>query len=231
MRVTGLFYGIGGSSERGWLGWSTVVLIQDNGRNLLFDTGAFNDRPGLLMKLADHHLSPDDIDSVIISHLHFDHIGNIDLFKKAKWYIHQEEIEESGKPGDPVPEPYRLWILRQPNLIVVRKPRMGIMSGIEMIHTPGHTKGSCSLLAVYDKKRILLCADAIKSREDILGTPFYLSSLGRMVGIVDYIIPGHDCPLLPDGTPFADNINTVHWIKTNAPLEVCNYGTNGKYKV
>ena len=169
-----LLYTSGGSSERGWLGWSTVVLIQDNGRNLLFDTGAFNDRPGLLMKLADHHLSPDDIDSVIISHLHFDHIGNIDLFKKAKWYIHQEEIEESGKPGDPVPEPYRLWILRQPNLIVVRKPRMGIMSGIEMIHTPGHTKGSCSLLAVYDKKRILLCADAIKSREDILGTPLSL---------------------------------------------------------
>lgn len=145
MRVTGLFYGIAGSSERGWLGWSAIVLIQDNGHNLLFDTGAFNDRPGLLMKLADQHLSPDDIDSVIISHLHFDHIGNIDLFKRAKWYIHQEEMEESIKSDEPVPEPYRLWILHQPNLIIVQKPRIWIMPGIEMIHTPGHTKGSCSL--------------------------------------------------------------------------------------
>lgn len=84
------------------------------------------------------------------------------------------------------------------------------MPGVEVIHTPGHTKGSHSLLTVYDKKRISLRADTIKSGEDTWGTPFYLSSLDRMVSIADYIVPRYNCPLLPDGTPFADNINIAH---------------------
>lgn len=220
MKLTALFYGIAGSSERGWLGWSTIVLLQDHGRNMLFDTGAFNDRPGLLMKLADYHLSPDHIDTVIISHLHFDHIANIDLFKNAVWYIHEEEFKKSDALDNPVPEPYLWWISRQSNLIRVQESRIKIIPGIEIIHTPGHTAGSCSLLAECGKSRILLCADAVKSRKEARNIPSGLTYPDQVIDNVDLLIPGHDTPLLPDGT---SNMEIVHWIKTNASLEICNY--------
>ncbi|MCG8422493.1 MAG: MBL fold metallo-hydrolase [Proteobacteria bacterium] len=65
------------------------LLVREKGRNILFETGigAFfppklKDRYGvqepehvLLHSLAEHGLGPDDIDVVVLSHLHFDHAG------------------------------------------------------------------------------------------------------------------------------------------------------------
>jgi N-acyl homoserine lactone hydrolase len=40
-------------------------------------------------------LSPADIDSIFITHAHFDHFGNVEAFPKAHFYIAAEEIERS----------------------------------------------------------------------------------------------------------------------------------------
>jgi glyoxylase-like metal-dependent hydrolase (beta-lactamase superfamily II) len=39
-------------------------------------------------------LSPDDIDTVFLTHAHFDHMGNIPSFKKAHFYIQEREINK-----------------------------------------------------------------------------------------------------------------------------------------
>jgi glyoxylase-like metal-dependent hydrolase (beta-lactamase superfamily II) len=68
-----------------------LLVIEDSGRNVLFETGigAFfepklRDRYGvqeshhvLLESLATEGLKPDDIDVVVLSHLHFDHAGGL----------------------------------------------------------------------------------------------------------------------------------------------------------
>lgn len=67
------------------------LLIQDGGRNILLEAGigAFfepalrerygvvEDRHVLVESLADLGLAPDDIDVIVLSHLHFDHAGGL----------------------------------------------------------------------------------------------------------------------------------------------------------
>src|SRR5262245_120533 len=67
---------------------TNCVLIQDGQRNILIETGygsklsprereIFSSEPGnpLLESLAAPSLTADDVDVVILSHLHFDHAG------------------------------------------------------------------------------------------------------------------------------------------------------------
>jgi glyoxylase-like metal-dependent hydrolase (beta-lactamase superfamily II) len=44
--------------------------------------------------LAEIGLKPDDIDTIFISHAHFDHFGNVEDFPKATFYIQEREIEK-----------------------------------------------------------------------------------------------------------------------------------------
>ena len=98
------------------------LLIKDNGKNILFETGIGNffepklkDRFGviesehvLLKSLKEHNLTHEDIDVVIFSHLHFDHAGgalssynNGDetlLFPKAQYYVGEEHWKRAQNP-------------------------------------------------------------------------------------------------------------------------------------
>ena len=42
--------------------------------------------------LKECSLRPEDIDTVFVTHAHFDHFGNVDDFPKAKFYIQEREI-------------------------------------------------------------------------------------------------------------------------------------------
>lgn len=98
-----------------------VMLIQTPHRNILVDTGIgdyhgqkFDDRFGvkgakdpLLSLLKEkHQLNPDDITDVIVTHLHFDHVGGLGqgedkqqlLFPKATLHIHRRHYEYALNP-------------------------------------------------------------------------------------------------------------------------------------
>jgi glyoxylase-like metal-dependent hydrolase (beta-lactamase superfamily II) len=44
--------------------------------------------------LAEFDLTPEDVDTVFITHAHFDHFGNVEDFPNAKFYMQREEIEK-----------------------------------------------------------------------------------------------------------------------------------------
>jgi N-acyl homoserine lactone hydrolase len=46
-------------------------------------------------RLSQLGLGTDDIDVVVASHLHFDHVGNLRLFKKAKILVHPAELSHA----------------------------------------------------------------------------------------------------------------------------------------
>src|SRR5690348_14425278 len=78
-----------------------IWLIRGGGRNILFDSGYHRDtflkyfpsteyiRPDEAVKLAG--VQPEEITDIVISHAHWDHMGGIDLFPKAKVWIQKEE--------------------------------------------------------------------------------------------------------------------------------------------
>ncbi|MEL6196836.1 MAG: MBL fold metallo-hydrolase, partial [Pseudomonadota bacterium] len=66
-----------------FLGISSVVLVESPGhgrpRRTLVDAGGPTTRGSLKRALKDRGLGPGDIDAVFLSHLHFDHVWNLDL--------------------------------------------------------------------------------------------------------------------------------------------------------
>jgi glyoxylase-like metal-dependent hydrolase (beta-lactamase superfamily II) len=80
-----------------------VWLIRGNGKNILFDSGFHAPRyiqqwhpvdfstPAEAVARAG--VKPEEVTDVVISHMHWDHAGGLDLFPKAKIWLQKDELE------------------------------------------------------------------------------------------------------------------------------------------
>ena len=91
MKITQLLEGKPFMTEFGIVGYSTVVLIQEDGKNILFDTGNKSQALQLKSALKELGLDCSDISDVVLSHLHFDHVGNVPLFCNASFSLSMTE--------------------------------------------------------------------------------------------------------------------------------------------
>jgi glyoxylase-like metal-dependent hydrolase (beta-lactamase superfamily II) len=79
----------------------TVWLVRGNGRIILVDSGFYREqfltrwKPKDFAKpseaLADLGVKPEDVTDVIITHMHWDHAGGMDLFPKARIWLQKDE--------------------------------------------------------------------------------------------------------------------------------------------
>jgi glyoxylase-like metal-dependent hydrolase (beta-lactamase superfamily II) len=80
-----------------------VWLVRGNGHNILVDSGFYRDKFFGTWHITDYvkpsetlkrvGLKPEDITDVIVTHMHWDHAGGIDLFPKARIWIQKDELE------------------------------------------------------------------------------------------------------------------------------------------
>ena len=99
-------------------------------------------------------VSLDKVERVIFTHLHYDHIGNFDLFPKAKYYASEEEIS--------LLKENKVYAIGDPLLAMRFKVKLNPLKdflGLKVIKTPGHTKGSICLY--YSKERVLFSGDTL----------------------------------------------------------------------
>lgn len=176
---------------------SNIYLI---GKELLIDTGTGLSPELTVQALHSAGASPDAIKRIVLTHAHFDHIGGIALFKDAKVMIHKEDaavIESGDKNGSAASS----FCMQMRPRKVDSKLEGGdvIKSGgmrLEVVHTPGHTKGS---ICLYDRKRkVLFSGDTVFAdgfgRIDLPGGSLteIMKSLERLARLdVDRILPGH----------------------------------------
>ena len=100
-------------------------------------------------------LKPEDIDIVIHTHLHNDHCENDYKCVRAKFYIHEKELERiyNQHPLDfRYMEDYILDIEKSGQIIKVTG-NQEVVPGIEVIHTPAHTEGGLTILVKTDQGR------------------------------------------------------------------------------
>jgi N-acyl homoserine lactone hydrolase len=206
-----LLPGVPCRSSRGWLGYCSIVLFPLREGWALFDTGHFCDRSLLLQVLKQVSLEPLDIRYIVVSHLHFDHILNIPLFKKASLLVSKAEMEyairvAAGEFDDPaVPENWRA-ILEEHEVRVVDGP-MTLDERTELEVLAGHTPGG---LVMYRRgaATLAICGDVIKNGWDVLnGEPTAAGvdlaagreSIRHVLGKAEVIVPGHERPFTYQG--------------------------------
>jgi N-acyl homoserine lactone hydrolase len=205
VRYEVLLNGFPGRTERGFLGWSTAILILGEGSPILFDTGGGGDRRLLLHRLRECGLAPDDIRTVVLSHLHFDHVGNAECFPHAEIVVHENELSYVEQHGtlDPAVPMFLVWGLRGCGRLKSISGEPSLSRGVSLIQTPGHTGGHCSIVLETPQDVVVLAQDAIKHRgECLVGRPAEafameaaIASIDRIVSTANVIVPGHDCPL------------------------------------
>ena len=91
--VTILFPGFSGKLPYCAHGWGTWALIRDGKHNILLDTGGVGLRLNFHRILEEQGVRAEDIDYVLLTHMHFDHVWNgsmqmtwktgISLFRRA----------------------------------------------------------------------------------------------------------------------------------------------------
>jgi N-acyl homoserine lactone hydrolase len=196
-----LIKGFPGRSSYGYLGWSAVVLLTSGTDRVLVDTGAFGMRPVLLQRLKERGLEPDDITMVVLTHSHWDHSHNAPLFKKARILIHDIEMEYAGTGRDLMVPEGLLQVLTSSGRLETVKGEPEILSGVQMIRTPGHTPGQVSLV-VEGVEPMILAGDGLKNRQEFLtgtaemtldpeATTKSIKLISEIGGVV---VPGHDRP-------------------------------------
>jgi len=144
---------------------TTAVLVDD--RLILVDTGVEDDTRKLLDGLAKARVNPRDLSTIFITHTHPDHVGGLATIKAdspAKVAAHRVEADfiSRKRTYDGPPR-----VQRHPGTPVDVVLEDGqVHDGLRVIYTPGHTRGSMSLL---DETRSLLFVGDGANNEGRLG--------------------------------------------------------------
>jgi glyoxylase-like metal-dependent hydrolase (beta-lactamase superfamily II) len=177
--------------DRTWnLDFHCFVIRHADGRIALIDTGvgpvgspasSWAPVPGRLVDaLTAAGVDPQDVNVVVLTHLHEDHYGGsvdlagVPMFPNARYVVQQEEIR-TLVPGDPALS-YVVEPLRRTGLLDVVDGRVRLLgrrtSGggrsvsrcrdtITAFPTPGHTPGHQSVLVDSGREEIIITGDVL----------------------------------------------------------------------
>ena len=158
-------------------------LVRSQGRTILIDTGygegpieSIGGRRGELMDdLAARGISPEEVDTVFISHLHSDHVGwnvverdgeLVPAFPNARYVAHQADLDHFRRPDIQAASSFPFMdrcveSIIDLGLFDTLTEDTNLTSEVRALHTPGHTPGHMSVLVSSQRVQALLQGDVL----------------------------------------------------------------------
>jgi glyoxylase-like metal-dependent hydrolase (beta-lactamase superfamily II) len=159
-------------------------LVRSSGRTVLVDTG-LGPRPAdapdapwgqLLHDFQDKGVRPEEVDMVVLTHLHRDHVGwnlrtessrHVPTFPRARYWASTKDWEVCRHP-EVQPQrfpnaPTCVWPLEELGLLELMEGEHSLTRELTAVSTPGHTPGHMSILITSDGQRALILGDAAHS--------------------------------------------------------------------
>lgn len=224
---------IGGDPHDGPMEMAYYVwLVRNAARTVVLDTGFAPDVaecrardfmicPGEAMRRLG--TDPEQVETVVLSHLHYDHAGNHHLFRNATFHVQAAEMAyvtgpwmrfgslRAGYAADDLKAMVdRIFAER----LVWHEGDSTLAPGLQLLHIGGHCAGIQAMVVATARGPVVLASDAAVLYEGLeTGRPFpaafhvgdELAGYERLLGVagsVDAIIPGHD-PLVMARYPAA----------------------------
>ncbi|MEX2036750.1 MAG: N-acyl homoserine lactonase family protein [Xanthobacteraceae bacterium] len=170
-------------------------------------------------------VDPDKVEDVIISHMHYDHCGNVDLFPRARYHVQDKEMHYcTGRCmchrqlRASYEEDYVVSMLRKlyAGRVTFHDGVDELAPGVTLHHIGGHAMGLQSIRVKTKRGHVMLAADAVHlyphlDEARIFPTTYNLAevlegyeTLKKLASSRHHIVPGHDpavMKLYPAATP------------------------------
>ncbi|MFZ5848853.1 MAG: N-acyl homoserine lactonase family protein [Actinomycetota bacterium] len=158
-------------------------------------------------------ISPNDVDKVLVTHFHYDHVGNLARFPRARFFCSRDEYRfwSSALARRPVhraavedSELAYLEDLRAEGRLLLLDRDMPLAQGMQPVWLPGHTAGQLGVVLETAGSRVLVASDAVHFYDEFEGDEVFriFDDLNAFLTSVDRIrtfealdlvvVPGHD---------------------------------------
>ncbi|MCR6735943.1 MAG: N-acyl homoserine lactonase family protein [Afipia sp.] len=215
-----------------------VWLIRGKGGDILVDTG-FNEAAASARgrsltvspvdALQNFGIPPESIRDVVITHLHYDHAGNLDRFPNARFHLQDREMSYAtgrcmchGLLRHPFSAEDVTLMVRHvfSDRVVFHDGDGEIAPGVTLHHVGGHSDGLQVVRVGTERGPVVLASDALHFYGNMQrGNPFPIfynigemcegwKHVERLAGHPDRIIPGHD-PMVRELYPRASDVVDV----------------------
>ena len=163
--------------------YTNWYLVEDGGRLTVVDAGVPTSWDSFQDALKQLGRSPGDVEAVVLTHAHFDHVGFAERARKelkVPVLVHEEDVPLTRNPMGYAHERGRSWYLANPGAVPImaallrhrafwpspvsevttyRDGTLDVPGSPRVVFSPGHTYGHCALY--LPDRDVLIAGDAI----------------------------------------------------------------------
>lgn len=161
---------------------------------------------GIRQALASVGVSPEEIDILVLTHLHFDHCATAHLFENAKIIVQKKEWQTAFNPVPVARAVYEQPLfshLENMNLALI-DGESEIVQGVSTLLLPGHTQGMQGLCIDTQKGKAVIAGDLAYCNYNLNPR---ISEATDLAGNVYTLTPRPDLPFAPPGI----HIDLTYW--------------------